>query len=452
MGVADDGHNSMVLRAVVTSPVSTAILLGPRDNGSLDKIRVGLDATEPKSSSTASGKTRPAYARRVASDGVPPRPLSERPLIKSSSMRARPSLQMQHSSMSTPNTHSDLPILGKNASGNRYGHNRINSGERNGRRRPCRAPGIDSTDSDDELETTSHATAPAGNLLDAKQKTQDSGVGSVLLQNSTKCYFCHEDCQPEDNLCSKCQSRFQPQEEVFDYSESEYEDIEFNGSPTLSPGTEKTRGTSSRSSKRRTTRHSRPREKSRGWSEFSSVSQLQQLALRSASTSPTSHVAMELKIVPPQDIKIRTVMSPTRASAGDGRSALHHIQQYLKPRTPVSPGGQESDAVRLGKVRSGEIRHVDCPDITKLKDPSPKQKSFQRILQEHQHQSRDSFKNWLKYYDDGDRSSERHSGSSGLSTRADLPSNVQESSLLAAPGTYDRITSIYDLYASFDEI
>jgi hypothetical protein len=159
---------------------------------------------------------------------------------------------------------------------------------------------------------------------------------------------------------------------------------------------------------------------------------------------------MELKIVPPQDIKIRTVTSPTRASAGDGRSALHHIQQALKPRTPVSPGGQERDAVRLGKVRSGEIRRVDYPDIINPKDSSPEQKSSQSISQEHQDQSRDSLKKWLKYFDDEDKSSERNSGSA-CSNFADLPTEGQNSAVPGAPGTYDRVTSIYDLYASFDE-
>lgn len=457
--VADEGNSSMVPRTVVSSPHSAEILLGPRGNGPLEKIRKGLDTPDQTSSTKASGKVRPTYTRRVASDGVPPRPLSERPLIKYSSMRARPSLQMQHSSLSTTTAHSDLPILSRNASGNRNGHDRINSGERNGRRRPRRVPSVDSSsassvntiDSDDE--TFKHGASSARNIRDSKQKTQDSSLDSALAQNRVKCYFCQEDSQAGDNLCGKCQSRFQPQEEVFDYSESEYEDyIELDDSPPLSPETEMPRGTSSRSSrssKRRNTRPPRPREKSRGWSDFSSVSQLQQLASRSASTSPTPHVAMELKIVPPQDIKIRTVTSPTRSSAGDGRSALHHIQQALKPRTPISPSGQDRDAVRLGKVRSGEIRRVDYPDIVKAKDPSPNKQSSQGTSQEHQQQSRDSFKNWLKNYDDGDKRSEKHSGSAS-STPADLPIKGQNSAV-PAPSAYDRVTSIYDLYASFDD-
>lgn len=459
IGVADEGYSGMVPRTVVTSPHSTEILLGPKGNGPLEKIRKGLDTPEKTLSANAPGKVRPKYTRRVASDGVPPRPLSERPLIKYSSMRVRPSLQMQHSSMSTPNAHSVSPILSRNASGNRQGHNRINSGERNGRRRPRRVPSVDSSsassvktlDSDDE--TFGHGASSARNTRDSKQKTQDSSVDSVLAQKRDKCYFCQEDSQAGDNLCSKCQSRFQPQEEVFDYSESEYEDyVELDDSPTLSAEAEMPRGTSSRSSrssKRRNTRPPRPREKSRGWSEFSSMSQLQQLASRSASTSPTPHVAMELKIVPPQDIKIRTVTSPTRSSAGDGRSALHHIQQALKPRAPISPSGQDRDAVRLGKVRSGEIRRVDYPDIVKAKDPSPNKQGSQGTSQEHQQQSRDSFKNWLKYHDDGDNRSEKHSGSAS-STPADLPTDGQRSAV-PAPSAYDRVTSIYDLYASFDD-
>lgn len=442
----------MILRTVIDSTDSTDILLGPKGNGPLVDDRKHFDPPVPTPPVTASGTVRPAYTRRVASEGVPPRPLSERPLIKYSSLRARPNPQVQHSSMSTPSAHSVLSTPDKRASSIRYGHNRVNSGERIVRRRPRRPPSTDSSDSDDD--TSSPKASPANNTGDAKQGIQGSGVEPKPRQNLIKCYFCQDDCQLGDNLCSKCQSRFQPQEEVFEYSDSEYEDIEFEDSPIFSPASEKARGDSSRFSKRRTVRRSRPREKSRGWSEFSSLSHLQQLA-RSASTSPTSHVAMELKIVPPTDIKVCTVTSPTRSSSGDTRSsALHHIQQALKPRTPSSPnpGGHDRDAVRLGKVRSGEIRRVDYPDIIKLKDPSPKNpESLQKTTQEeHQDQSVGSFKSWLKYYGDGEKGTERGSGST-WSDSAELPASGRNSAIPARVSTYDRVTSIYDLYASFDE-
>lgn len=434
----------MVPRAFMAPPASTDVLLV--------KDRKDVDPPVPTPPVTASGKVRPAYARRVASEEVPPRPLSERPLIKYSSLRARPSPQVQHSTKSTPSAHSVSSTPNKRASSIRYGHNRVNSGEGIVRRRPRRASSIDSTDGDEE--TSGHEASSASNTGDAKRETHD--LEPKPRQKLTKCYVCSKNCQFGANLCSECQSKYQPQEEVFEYSDSEYEDIEFDDSPTFSPASEKSRGTSSRFSKRRTARHPRPREKSRGWSDFSSVSHLQQLASRSASTSPTSHVAMELKIVPPTDIKVCTVTSPTRSSSGDGRSsALHHIQQALKPRGPSSPnpipGGPDRDAVRLGKVRSGEIRRVDYPDIIKLKDPSPKNSnSFQKTTQDHQHQSRDSFKSWLKYHGGGERDSERGSGPE-WSDCGDLPTSGRNSAVPARVSTYDRVTSIYDLYASFDE-
>lgn len=457
MGVADSKANSEVPGTAV-SPGSTTVILGPRGNGQLDKLRNGSDAPEPTPSATVREKARP-YARRVASDGVPPRPLSERPLINSS-MRTRPSLQTPHGSISTPNVHSVLPVLGKTASGKKDGHIRTDSGGNTGRRRLRRPPSADSTvassveDTDSDGTTYKHRVLAARSMRDPQQKTDDSqirGPDASCVLNRSLCYFCQEDCQAGDNLCSKCQTRFQPQEEVFDYSESEYEDdVDFDDAPHVSPETEQHPATSPRSSKTRNTRYPKPREKSRGWSEFSSVSQLQQLASRSASTSPTSHVALELKVVPPQDIKIRTVSSPTKTNAGDGRSALHRIQQAMKPRESISPGGQDRDAIRLGKVRSGEIRRVDIPDIIKAKPPTPNEKSFQRNSKDRQRQSRGSFGDWLKYYDEDDKSSERYSDSV-RSNCADPPTGREDSAVLAMAGAYDRVTSIYDMYASFED-
>lgn len=464
MGVVDARDNSAIPVTAITSPGSSTVSLGPKGNGPLDKLRKGPEAPGPTPSATVREKARP-YARRVASDGVPPRPLSERPLIYSST-RTRPSLQTPHGSISTPIVHSVLPVLRNSSSGKKYGHIRTATGGNTSRRRPRRPLSADSTvassveDTDSDGTTHKNRVSASRFTRGPQQKMDDSqirGAEAPSVPNRSKCYFCQEDCQPGDNLCSKCQTRFQPQEEVFDYSESEYEDdIDLDDATHFSPTTEQHPAKSPRSLKRRTTRYPRPREKSRGWSEFSSVSQLQQLASRSSSTSPTSLVALELKVVPPQDIKIRTVSSPTKTNAGDGHSALHRIQQAMKPRGSVSPGGQDRDSIRLGKVRSGEIRRVDIPDIIKAKPPTPKEKSLQRNSQEHQiqsqsqSQSRGSFGDWLKYYDEDDKNSERYSDSV-RSNRADTPTSREDSALSPMAGAYDRVTSIYDLYASLED-
>lgn len=433
------------------------MVLGPRGNGPLGNLRKGLDVSELTPSSTASVKARP-YARRVASDGVPPRPLSERPLIKSST-RARPSLQTTHSSVSTPSTHSVLPILRTNGSGKDGSHIRINSGENDGHGRQRRPPSDNSIvasslkNGDSGDEPSGNGTPSVRDMRDPQKKPEGSQTrGTDSLSKKSICYFCQEDCNPGDNLCSKCQTRFQPQGEVFDYSESEYEDdMDFDDDDAeFSSVTSQSPARSRRSSKRRTTRSSRPRGKSRGWSEFSSISQLQQIASRSASTSPTPHVALQLKVVPPQEIKIRTVSSPIKANADDGRSALHHIQQAMKPRASISPASQDKDAIRLGKVRSGEIRRVDIPDIIKAKPPTPNEKSSQKNSQGQPLRSRGSFENWLEYYGDGGKDIGRHSGS-GRSDCTDLPTDSENGAVPATPGTYDRVTSIYDMYASFED-
>ncbi|KAL1881819.1 hypothetical protein Daus18300_000872 [Diaporthe australafricana] len=261
---------------------------------------------------------------------------------------------------------------------------------------------------------------------------QGMGDDAALAPKKSTCYFCQQVCKPGDGLCNKCETRFQPQEEVFDYSDSEYEDdAALDDRPHSPPeGAQHPPATPPMSAKRRDTRYPRPRESPTGWSETSSVSYLQQSGSRSASTSPTPHVALELKVVPPQDIKIRTVSSPIRATAGDGPSAFHRIQQAMKSRGSVSPGDQDSDAIRLGKVRSGEIRRVDYPDIIKAKPATPNDNG-QRNPLEQQYQSRGSFGNWLKYYAEDDKNNER--------------------TIPETPGTYDRVTSIYDIYASSED-
>lgn len=356
--------------------------------------------------------------------------------------------------------HSVFPALRNSVPDKKHSHIRTNFVEKSGGRRPRRVPSVDSStdssaekaDSDDKASRNGEPSV--SNIRDPQNMTKNShttGADAAQVPQRSTCYFCQKYCQPGDNLCSKCQTRFQPQEEVFDYSESEYEDdLEWEDESCFSPDTEQPLAISSRSSKRRDTRSSRTREKSRGWSEFSSVSQLQQLASRSASTSPTSHIALELKVVPPQDIKIRTVSSPIKAHASDRRSALHHIQQAMKPRGSISHGGQDRDAIRLGRVRSGEIRRVDYPDITQAKPPTSKEKSAHRDSQERQHQSEVSLGNWLKHYNEDDKNSKTHSGSA----RSDCPELLPDSGLSAVPatpGTYDRVTSIYDLYASFED-
>lgn len=151
-------------------------------------------------------------------------------------------------------------------------------------------------------------------------------------------------------------------------------------------------------------------------------------------------------MVPPQDIKIRTVSSPTRTNADDGRSALFHIHQAMRSKGSVSPGTQDSNATWLGKVRSGEIRRVDYPDIIKAKPATPNDNR----RKEEQCQSRGSFGNWLKYYAEDDNNNERYIGSS----RSNSPELLTDHELDATPttlGIYDRVTSIYDIYASLED-
>ncbi|KAK2602526.1 hypothetical protein N8I77_009049 [Diaporthe amygdali] len=442
MDVTDERDSSLVSRTVVATSGSTTTLLGRKGAGPLEKPRTGLNTQERKPSVRVYDKVRPNYARRVASDWVPPRPLSERALL-SSGMRTRPSPRAPHGSVSTPNTHTVLPALGKIISRKEDGHAKNNSDEKRSDSRPLRQRGVDRTvassgeNNDSNDEPSRLVVLSAKHILASREmeSVQSTGDNAAQVLKSNRCYFCQEDCQSGNSLCSKCETRFQPQDDVFGYSESEYEDdTDFEDRPLFSPEkTEHSPATPPVEGKRRHTRYPRPRERSGSWSQFSSVSQLQQLASRSASTSPTPHVALELKLVPPQDIKIRTVSSPTRTNAADGRSALQHIQQAMNSRQSVDPGDQDRDAIRLGKVRSGEIRRVDYPDIIKAKPPTPNWRGGRTYSEEQRLQSRDSFGNWLKYYAEDGKNSERCSA---------VP---------ATPGTYDRVTSIYDMYASLDD-
>ncbi|KAJ0117191.1 hypothetical protein J7T55_003608 [Diaporthe amygdali] len=407
MDVTDERDSSLVPRTVVATSGSTTTLLGRMGAGPLEKPRRGLNTPERKPSVRVYDKVRPNYARRVASDGVPPRPLSERALL-SSGMHTRPSPRAPHGSASTPNTHMVLPALGNIISRKEDGHAKNNSDEKRSNSRPLRQRGVDravasSGENNDSNDEPSRLVVPSAKHILASRETKSvQSTGDNAAQAAKK---------------------------------SEYEDdTDFEDRPLFSPEkTEHSPVTPPVEGKRRHTRYPRPRERSGSWSQFSSVSQLQQLASRSASTSPTPHVAMELKVVPPQDIKIRTVSSPTRTNAADGRSALQLIQQAMSSRRSAGPGGQDRDAIRLGKVRSGEIRRVDYPDIIKAKPPAPNGRGGQTHAEEQRLQSRDSFGNWLKYYAEEGKNRERISA---------VP---------ATSGTYDRVTSIYDIYASLED-
>jgi hypothetical protein len=155
---------------------------------------------------------------------------------------------------------------------------------------------------------------------------------------------------------------------------------------------------------------------------------------------------MQLKVVPYPMIRKVSVSSPVRERDEHHRSALYHIQQTMKPREPMTPGaapGQGRDAIRVGRVHSGEVKFIveDGPDE---RVDSPRQRSGS------------SYGDWFRYYE---KVKEDAEGGEYVSEHYELVSPITNSDLFnnyrnrasAESSTYDLIYSIYNEYCDRQE-
>lgn len=287
------------------------------------------------------------------------------------------------------------------------------------------------------------------------EATHNRGSAGAGVPGMTDCYVCQEPCKPGAGLCSACKSRFQPLGEVFEDSESEYED-ELVDVPYPPPRQKPPvlPATPPRSERRG---DSISPHVEAGGSSFSGSSgqssaskRLRDLVSRSTSVSPTPQLAhnMQLKVIPQPMIRKVSVSSPVRERDEHRRSALYHIQQTMKPREPMTPGaapGQGRDAIRVGSVHSGEVRlvveHNGGPD-GRAEDP--------------QHRSGSSYGNWFRYHE---KMKEDREGGEYVSEHYELVSPITNSELFnnnrnrasARSSTYDLIYSIYNDYCDQQE-
>ena len=215
------------------------------------------------------------------------------------------------------------------------------------------------------------------------------------------------------------------------------------------------------------------------WSEWSELAKLSSssertllragTASRSSSVSPTPHLARQLKVVPHHDIRKVSVTLPLRGNhntaaaaaasdekpAEDRQSALHHIQQDMRLREPltpgVDPGRQGRDAIRVGSVHSGEVRLVD--------NDKGRPGEWARDAQP---QKQSACADWFRYHEkeieDGcGYASDRDAPVSPM-TNCELFKNCRGScrgscrdGASARSSTYDRICSIYNTYCDETE-
>ncbi|KUI60795.1 hypothetical protein VP1G_08006 [Cytospora mali] len=326
---------------------------------------------------------------------------------------------------------------------------------------PQRQMSIDSllsNDGEDAAADNRHSSRPGVLSVRQNGSSRESGdihgIGSVVtrIPVRTKCYVCLEPCKSGAGLCSECKDRFQPLEEVFEEgSESEYEDEQADSRhPTprrstpaflpVTPPRTKRRGDTVSPAKN-TFKTASPRS----WSGLSSASQQVQQARtsRSMSVSPTPHLALQLKLVPHPTVRQVSVTSPARNTPEDRRSALHHVQQEIVLREPMTPGAgpdRGRDGIRVGSVHSGEVRLVG--------DDGGEKGDAGR-------ESWGCYGDWFRYYEKegrgADGGGEYVSGFNELVspiTNCDLFGGCQNRAS-ARSSTYDRIFSIYNAY--FDQ-
>ncbi|ROW11735.1 hypothetical protein VPNG_05637 [Cytospora leucostoma] len=364
-----------------SEPVVTKTMPRVYYPSSPDLLRDHEGLSTPSASAPLSARLPPRAERkrRVASAEVPrpPRPLSERAMIPLGP-RAR---RGEHSVTGLTISSSASTLVGSPAVPTPI-HNAIqdgrNTADLEGKARQRSIRGQRSADriagKDRERTAGDSGHARPGNPSTARMRSmpmqQETDDARGARPGITHCYVCQEPCGSGGGLCSECRDRYQPLEEVFEYSESEYgDDGQAACVPHPAPGESPTPGWSgSLSPTTSQWQHPRPRpQQGQGQGKVPSSTSRP----RSESVSPTPHLALQLKVVPHQSIRKVSVTSPARGgppSAGqeeeDRRSALYHVQQAMRPREPVStsPGcasEQGRDVVgRAGGVRSGEERSV----------------------------------------------------------------------------------------------
>ncbi|ROW06025.1 hypothetical protein VMCG_04618 [Cytospora schulzeri] len=352
---------------------------------SMHSFRLESSAFErPRGGLTTSSSTpmvsTPASARfpsRVLSVEAlrAPRPLSERALIPLVPRAGRSELVPERAIDSSSTLVASPAVMPRSnssdniAEGASDSRTAVDPGTRTRRGRTRRMRSIDSIPANDgelaaEEEGNQRSGGRSARRTRAWQETEDIHGSGVAVGRVTKCYVCQEPCKSGASLCNECRTRFQPLGEVFEDSESEYEDepvaVPYSppkqGRPVI-PATPPT-------SDRRGDSISFPAEaedtSSRASSGQSSASKrLRELASRSTSVSPTPQLAhnIQLKVVPYPMIRKVSVSSPFREREEHRRSALYHIQQTMKPREPLTPGADPDegrDAIRVGSVHSGE--------------------------------------------------------------------------------------------------
>lgn len=370
-----------------------------------------------------------------------------------------------------------------------------------------RAQAGEGTDSDDDGERFgAGAPSPRTVMESQSRRTENGGSGNGIgtplrMPPHVRCYMCPDFCTPGMGLCDECQKTTRDLDREISDSSS-YESINVR-TPDLSLSPRKTKpmsipATPRRTSRRRSNTNSpkTPRTPPLGWSRKSPSQQLHpdrgSSEMSSLSGSPTPQLAQQLKVFPspalPQRVSI--VASPTSPSSALARnrswsgsergSALWHLERNMKydndwqPLMPGAPAPEWSsgkrsatETIRVGSVQSGEGRRVihvrdsnaEDADTMKMLADENLEPCYVPAQGERRHEAGGGYGDWFSYYahkkgnkasSSGyvDDASDPYSSSIGSSLSCglfcSLPNRDRDSS---ASSIYDRIQSIYDVYA-----
>lgn len=455
-------------------PISTTRLNSPPGvrSAGLERPRGGL-VTSASTPTSARFPPRAMQRRAASAEGLrAPRPLSERPLIYMGPRSGRIE-QNSRGIASISSTMTVSPAIAHTKSNNstvegaKDGKNKTaTDSDTKARRRKTQykwnihsrtAGDGERTTNDNEYSRPGVLAAQQPRALQEAEDMRDSETAAAWISKRTQCYICHEPCKAGAGLCSECKSRFQPPlEEVSEDSESEY-DLEQEFDRPCPPPKDSPPATPPRSEERRgdsISSHVGTEGTSFGsWSGLSPAQQhlrmQQDLDSRSASVSPTPHLALQLKVFPHQEIRKVSVISPAGNSREDHESALPYIQKDMKLREPMTPGAaapeENRDGIRVGGVHSGEVRIVDDNNDDGLDE-----------IEGAQHRSRGSYVDWYRYYEE----EEEGGGGGYVYDPAELVSPITNCDLFrnhrnrasARSSTYDRIYSIYNAYCDEEDV
>ncbi|KAF3770888.1 hypothetical protein M406DRAFT_67250 [Cryphonectria parasitica EP155] len=306
-----------------------------------------------------------------------------------------------------------------------------------------------STDSDDDVAGTSTLLLREIGQAHKTKSVENTTAQAPRTPPNKRCLMCPEPCRPNARLCDKCREEYEQRDSDMEDSDSAYEDIVVR-TPSLSPPTISPRKAKRFAMNNNTPTRLSPHDpvmsfprtiswlKAPPFPRDSSTPQTPvqgpyRFSSRSLSISPTPYIAQQLEVFPSPPLRRVSISSPA-SQVEASESALYHLGRRM-----LSDGGNE--VIRVGRVRSGEGQMVLCPNDDDdengdtMKMLADEGEGSEKRAGWRKHEAGGSYGDWFSYY-----AEKEGKGVASLEQRTSMGSSV-----------YDRIVSIYDLYAELSE-